>query len=51
MSLTFANFKQVIPANILKRGHDYMGPEHILDLSFDEDERVWEARVRGTELV
>ena len=50
MSLTFANFKQVIPANILKRGHDYMGPEHILDLSFDEDEHVWEARVRGTEL-
>lgn len=50
MSLTFANFKQMIPAQILSRGRDYVRQGQILDLSFDEEELVWEAQVEGTDL-
>lgn len=50
MSLTFANFKQIIPAQILTRGRDYLRSGQILDLSFDEEEIVWEAQVEGTDL-
>lgn len=50
MSLTFANFKQIIPAQILSRGRDYVRDGQILDLSFDEEELVWEAQVEGTDL-
>lgn len=50
MSLTFANFKQVIPAQILTRGREYLRQGQILDLSFDEDDIVWDAQVEGTEL-
>lgn len=50
MSLTFANFKQIIPQQILTRGRDYLRQGHILDLSFDEEEGVWEAQVEGSEL-
>jgi hypothetical protein len=50
MSLTFANFKQIIPAQILSRGRDYVRQGQILDLSFDEEELVWEAQVEGTNL-
>jgi hypothetical protein len=48
--LTFANFRQIIPSQILTRGRDYVRNEHILDLSFEEEERVWEAQVEGTVL-
>jgi hypothetical protein len=50
MSLTFASFKQIIPAQILARGRDYVQKGQILDLSFDEEELVWEAQVEGTDL-
>jgi hypothetical protein len=50
MSLTFANFKQIIPAQILARGRDYVRQGQILDLSFDEEELIWEAQVEGTDL-
>ena len=50
MSLTFANFKQVIPSQILSRGREYLRRGQILDLTFDEEELVWEAQVEGTEL-
>ena len=48
--LTFANFKQVIPSQILTRGRDYFNRGNIVDLSYDEEENVWEAQVEGTEL-
>lgn len=50
MSLTFSNFKQIIPSQILTRGRDYLRRGQILDLSFDEEDLSWEARVEGTEL-
>ncbi|MBK8031269.1 MAG: hypothetical protein IPK17_17615 [Chloroflexi bacterium] len=50
MSLTFANFKQVIPSQILTRGREYLRQGQILDLSFDEEELIWEAQVEGTDL-
>jgi hypothetical protein len=50
MSLTFANFKQIIPAQILSRGREYVRQGQILDLSFDEEELVWEAQVEGTDV-
>ncbi|MBK9746027.1 MAG: SWIM zinc finger family protein [Chloroflexi bacterium] len=50
MSLTFANFKQVIPTQILTRGREYLRQGQILDLSFDEEELIWEAQVEGTDL-
>jgi hypothetical protein len=50
MSLTFANFKQTIPSQILTRGREYVRRGQILDLSFDEDELVWEAQIEGTDL-
>ncbi|MFN8530124.1 MAG: SWIM zinc finger family protein [Anaerolineae bacterium] len=50
MSLTFANFKQIIPSQILTRGRDYVRQGQILDLSFDEEELVWEAQVEGSAL-
>ena len=50
MILTFANFKQVIPAQILTRGRDYVRQGQILDLSFDEEDMLWEAQVEGTEV-
>jgi uncharacterized Zn finger protein len=48
MSLTFANFKQIIASQILTRGRDYVRSGQVLDLSFDEDSWVWEAQVQGT---
>lgn len=50
MSLTFANFRKTIPAHILTRGRDYLQRGQIVDLTFEEEEAVWEARVEGTEL-
>ncbi len=50
MSLTFANFKQTIPSTILAKGRDYLRQGQILDLSFDEVEKVWEAQVQGSAL-
>lgn len=50
MPLTFANFKQIIPSQILTRGRDYYRKKQIADLSFDEEDSVWEAQVEGTEL-
>lgn len=50
MTLTFANFKQIIPSQILARGRDYARGGHILDLSFDEEEGTWDAQVEGTDL-
>ena len=50
MNLTFANFKQNIPAQILTRGRNYWRQGQILDLSFDEEEMLWEAQVEGSEL-
>jgi uncharacterized Zn finger protein len=50
MSLTFANFKQMIPSQILTRGRDYLRQGSILDISFDEEELFWEAQIEGTEL-
>jgi len=50
MSLTFANFKQMIPAQILTRGRTYLRQGQILDLTFDEEEIAWEAQVEGSEL-
>ncbi|MCK6576730.1 MAG: SWIM zinc finger family protein [Anaerolineae bacterium] len=50
MTLTFANFKQIIPGQILTRGREYLRHGQILDLSFDEEELVWEAQVEGTEV-
>lgn len=50
MSLIFANFKQIIPVQILSRGREYVRQGQILDLSFDEEELVWEAQVEGTAL-
>ena len=50
MNLTFANFKQVIPAQILTRGRDYLRRGQILDLTFDDEEMLWEAQVEGSEL-
>jgi hypothetical protein len=50
MGLTFSNFKQVIPDEILARGRDYMRNGQILDLSFDEETMLWEAQVEGTEV-
>lgn len=50
MSLTFANFRQIIPAQILMRGREYVQQGNVLDLSFDEEEIVWEAQVEGTEV-
>jgi hypothetical protein len=50
MTLTFANFKQIIPQQILARGRDYARGGHILDLSFDEEEAVWDAQVEGTDI-
>jgi hypothetical protein len=48
MALTFANFKKTIPDQILTRGRSYI--DNILDLSFDDDEGVWEAQVEGTDV-
>lgn len=50
MNLTFGNFKQIISPQILSRGRDYLRQGQILDLSFDEEEMLWEAQVEGTEL-
>ena len=50
MSLTFANFKQQIPAQILTRGRDYLRRGQILDLTFDEGALLWEAQVEGSDL-
>lgn len=50
MSLTFVNFKQIIPAQILSRGREYTQRGQILDLSFDEEELVWEAQVEGADV-
>ena len=50
MSLTLGNFKQIIPSQILTRGREYLRRGQILDLTFDEEELVWEAQVEGTEL-
>lgn len=50
MSLTFGNYKQVIPPQILTRGRDYLHRGQVLDLTFDEEEVLWEAQVEGTEL-
>jgi hypothetical protein len=50
MTLTFSNFKRIIPSQILTRGRDYLRRGQVLDLSFDEEEMLWEARVEGTEL-
>lgn len=48
MSLTFANFRQVIPSQILTRGRDYYRNQHVSDLTMDE-EGLWLAQVEGTE--
>jgi uncharacterized Zn finger protein len=48
MSLTFANFKQIIPSQILTRGRDYYRNQQISDLTMDE-EGLWLAQVEGTE--
>lgn len=50
MSLTFASFKKVNPAQILTRGREYVRGGKILDLAFDEEELTWKARVEGTDL-
>ena len=50
MSLTFANFKQVISAQILSRGRDYVRYGNILDLTFDDEELLWEAQVEGSDV-
>lgn len=50
MSLTFANFKKVIPSHILTRGRNYLRAGQILDLTFDDDEMLWEAQVKGSEV-
>ncbi|MBI5931307.1 MAG: SWIM zinc finger family protein [Chloroflexi bacterium] len=50
MNLTFDNFKQIIPSQILSRGRDYLQKRQILDLSFDEEEWAWDAQVEGTDL-
>jgi hypothetical protein len=49
MSLTFANFKKLIPSQILTRGREYWRAHQILDLAFDEEETLWQAQVEGTE--
>lgn len=50
MALTFANFKQVIPAQILAKGREYARGGRIVDLSFDEAAAAWDAQVEGTDL-
>jgi hypothetical protein len=50
MSLTFASFRKDIPAHILNRGRDYFKDGHVVDLTFDDEARVWEAQVQGSEL-
>lgn len=50
MEISFTNFKQRIPSQILSRGREYLRRGNILDLSFDESERIWEAQVQGSEL-
>lgn len=46
--ITFANFKTVIPSQILARGRSYQ--QNIVDLSFDEEDLFWEAQVEGSDL-
>lgn len=50
MNLTFENFKQSIPSHILTRGRNYFRQGHILDLTFDKYDMLWEAQIEGTEL-
>lgn len=50
MKLTFKNFKTMIPQHILSRGREYIRDGAIRDLSFDEDDDVWDAQVKGTSL-
>lgn len=47
--LTLANFKQMIPSQILARGRDYFRSGNVVDLTMDE-EGFWAAQVQGTEL-
>lgn len=48
MGLTFANFTNQIPREILGRGLRYFREKRVLDLTH-EDDLTWGARVRGSE--
>jgi uncharacterized Zn finger protein len=48
--LTFKNFKQVIEAQILTRGREYVRSGQIVDLEFDEETQTWDAQVEGSEM-
>ena len=50
MALTFANFKQQIPATILERGRAYLRQGRVVDLEYDEAEDSWAVQVAGTAL-
>ena len=49
MSLTFNNFAQQIPPEILERGYRYFRDRRVLELAFDEADEIWNAVVKGTE--
>jgi uncharacterized Zn finger protein len=48
MTITFSNFKKTISSQVLSRGREYFQSGNIADLSFDEEQMLWEAQVIGT---